>query len=61
MALALAVAVALSACGDEGISYDDDRIVERLHLEKTGDGFAIDGDPFCEIEKQAAQRRRRGR
>ena len=52
LALALAATVTLSACGDEGISYDDDRIVERLDLEKTGDGFAIDGDPFCEIENK---------
>lgn len=50
--LALAATFALSACGDDAISYDDDRIVERLHLEQTGDGYAVDGDPFCEITQK---------
>lgn len=50
--LALAAALALAACGDDATSFGDDRIVERLHLEKTGDGYAVDGDPFCEIEKK---------
>jgi len=50
--LALIAVFALSACGEDEVSYDDKRIIERLHLEKTGDGYAIDGDPFCEIENK---------
>jgi hypothetical protein len=45
---------ALSACGGEDISYSDKEIIDRLNLEETpnGDAYAIDGDPFCEIEKK---------
>ncbi len=52
MTAILGAAVMFTACGDEGVSYDDNRIVERLHLEEVDEGFAIDGDPFCEIEKK---------
>lgn len=41
----------LVACSDEEVSYKDSEIVERLKLEKTDSGFAVDGDPFCEVKK----------
>ena len=44
------VALAFAACGEEETHYDDDKIVERLHLEKAGSGYAVDGDPFCEVD-----------
>ena len=30
--------------------FSDTQIIDKLHLEKTGNGYAIDGDPFCEVE-----------
>lgn len=47
----VAIGLALLGCGDDEVRYGDDRIVERLNLEKSEAGFAIDGDPFCEVEK----------
>jgi hypothetical protein len=51
---ALPVALTIAACGGEEISYSDREIIDRLNLEETADGdaYAIDGDPFCEIEKK---------
>jgi hypothetical protein len=47
------LAVTLGAgCGDEDERYNDKQIVERLNLEKTEAGFAIDGDLFCEVDKR---------
>ena len=49
---AVAVGLALASCGDEEPRYRDDRIAERLNLERSEAGFAIDGDPFCEVAKK---------
>ncbi len=46
----LFAALAIGACGDEGTSYGDKEIIEQLNLEQSGNGYAIDGDPFCEVE-----------
>lgn len=48
----IVVAFGVSACGEDDKRIGDDRIVERLHLEQTDDGYAIDGDPFCLVEKK---------
>ena len=45
-----AVALLLAGCGEEETRYDDETIVERLNLEQIDGGYAIDGDPFCEVE-----------
>lgn len=51
IAIALSVvAIAIAACGEEEVRYSDKQIIEQLHLEKTDDGYAIDGDPFCAVE-----------
>jgi hypothetical protein len=42
---------AFASCGGEDKRYGDDRIVERLHLEQADGTYAIDGDPFCAVEK----------
>ena len=42
----------LTACGSEEKRYSDDKIIERLDLEKTEKGYTIDGDPFCEVERK---------
>ncbi len=47
------VTVALAGCGDD-TRYGDQKIIEALHLEDApdADAYAIDGDPFCEVEKE---------
>lgn len=48
-----ALMLLLAACGGtEETRYDDKKIVERLNLEKTDAGYAIDGDPFCEVRRK---------
>jgi hypothetical protein len=45
----------VAGCGDDdGKRYSDDKIVEAVHLEESldGDAYAIDGDPFCEVDKK---------
>src|SRR3954471_14227088 len=45
----IAVAVLLAGCGDsDSTHYSDEKIIDKLNLEKSGNGYAIDGDPFCE-------------
>jgi hypothetical protein len=47
----VAIALAVGACGgEEETRYSDDVLVERLNLEETENGYAVDGDPFCEVE-----------
>ncbi len=47
-----ATALILGGCSGEEVRYDDSEIVEQLKLEKTSSGFAVDGDPFCEVKKE---------
>jgi hypothetical protein len=44
-------ALALAACSDEKPRYNNDRIVERLHLKEVDEGYSVDDDPFCEVAK----------
>lgn len=49
--LAIVAAIGFAGCGEgDSVSYSDKQITEKLNLEKSGNGFAIDGDPFCEVE-----------
>ncbi len=52
IAIALAgAALAASGCGDGSDKhFSDKQIIEKLNLDETGKGYAIDGDPFCEID-----------
>ena len=50
--VALSGLAAGSGCGDDGERFGDQRIVDALHLEESDDAYAIDGDPFCEVEKR---------
>ena len=54
IALGLAgIAVLAVGCGGgPEVNYNDQKIVEKLNLDQTGKGYAIDGDPFCEIDGQ---------
>lgn len=50
-ALAAVLGVVIAGCGDgDGVSYSDAKIIDKLNLKKSGNGYAIDGDPFCEVE-----------
>lgn len=51
MAIALAISIlAFTACSDaEGPSHNDKKIIEKLNLKESENGFAIDGDVFCEV------------
>ena len=50
-ATAAVLGVFLAGCGeDDGVGYSDKQIVEKLNLEESGNGYTIDGDPFCEVE-----------
>lgn len=51
-AIAIFVLAVLAGCGDEGKRYGDAKIADRLHLEEADHNYAIDGDPFCEVEHQ---------
>ncbi len=42
----------LVGCGGDDTRYKDQKIVDRLNLKQTENGYAIDGDPFCEVEKK---------
>ena len=46
------VALAFAGCGEEETRYSDDTLVERLNLEQTETGYAVDGDPFCEVDNR---------
>jgi hypothetical protein len=46
------IALGVAGCGEEETRYNDDKIVERLNLEQTENGYAVDGDPFCEVENK---------
>jgi hypothetical protein len=43
---------ALVSCGGDDVRYSDAKIIDRLNLEKTENGYRIDGDLFCEVEKK---------
>lgn len=50
--MVLALGGLVAGCGDDETRYNDDRIAERLHLEESGDVYALDGDPFCQVEEK---------
>ena len=49
----LAGVVAIAGCGGgEDVHYSDQKIIDKLNLEKSENGYSIDGDIFCEVKKQ---------
>ena len=51
--LAGVLAIAVAGCGDgEDVHYSDKKIIDKLNLEKSENGYSIDGDIFCEVKKQ---------
>jgi hypothetical protein len=50
-ALMIAFAVVLAGCGGgSDARFSDKAIIDKLNLKQSGNGYAIDGDPFCEVE-----------
>ncbi len=50
--MAAVVLAGFLGCGGDDARYNDAKIVERLDLKQTDNGYAIDGEPFCEVEKK---------
>lgn len=44
-----AASLGLTACGEEEEGFSNGRIVDALELEEMGSGYAMGGDPFCEV------------
>jgi hypothetical protein len=51
-AAALLISVIIAGCGGEDVRYPDKQIVDKLNLERSGNGYSIDGDVFCEVERK---------
>jgi hypothetical protein len=48
--LGVALALGAGGCGS-GSSTPDSEIVEALNLEQAGQGYEVDGDPFCTVDE----------
>ena len=48
--LALGVVVAFAGCS-AGDSTDDSKIIAALNLKEAGNGYEMNGDPFCHVEE----------
>jgi hypothetical protein len=42
-------ALGVAGCGEEEEEFPNGRIIDALGLEEVDSGYAIDGDPFCEV------------
>ena len=47
-----AVVLAAAGCGgdEQTTRFSDDKIIDTLDLQKSEGGYAIGGDPFCEVD-----------
>jgi hypothetical protein len=53
MVLAAALlAAAVAGCGDEEVHYNDQKIVDKLNLERSDNGYSLGGDIFCEVKRE---------
>lgn len=53
LALAALTCAPLAACGEETSErFPDKRIVRALNLVKSEGGYALGGDPFCEVARE---------
>jgi hypothetical protein len=47
-----AIAVAIAGCGEDPVHYSDQKIIDKLNLEKSENGYSLGGDVFCEVKRQ---------
>ena len=45
------LSVVLAGCGGEEVRYGDKEIIDKLNLEKSDNGYSVEGDIFCEVKK----------
>lgn len=50
MIAAMAVVAIGVGCGGDSVRYTDKQIIEKLNLSESGNGYILDGEPFCEVE-----------
>ena len=52
--LLVALALPLAGCGDDDTagSFSDKAIVKALMLERLDGSYAVEGDPFCEVDRE---------
>lgn len=50
--LATALVVALAGCGEDEVRYGDQKIIDKLNLEKSENGYSLEGDIFCEVDRE---------
>ena len=53
--LAAAIAI-LGGCGGDDVRYSDKRIIDKLNLEKSDNGYSVEGDVFCEVKTRRGSR-----
>src|SRR3954451_15294286 len=47
----LAAGLVAAGCGGDEVHYPDKKIVDKLNLEKSENGYSLAGDVFCEVKK----------
>jgi len=48
----LAGALVWAGCSTvSGDSFDDSQIISALHLKQAGNGYEVNGDPFCHVDE----------
>ncbi|MDX6580892.1 MAG: hypothetical protein QOI10_76 [Solirubrobacterales bacterium] len=48
---ALVAAAVMAGCGGDDVHYSDQKIIDKLNLEKSDNGYSLAGDIFCEVKK----------
>jgi hypothetical protein len=49
---AVAAAAVVAGCGGDDIRYGDGKIIDKLNLEKSENGYSLEGDLFCEVKRE---------
>ena len=52
ISLGVSAVIALGGCGGGDPRFSDSKIIDKLNLKQSESGYAIDGDPFCEVDKR---------
>jgi hypothetical protein len=49
--LAAIVALAVAGCNGSSEGISSGEVVKALHLQRSGDGYAMNGDEFCQVSE----------